>query len=217
MSTDQVIADIDFNHLSEKVFSLLSSDYPQKHLITDIIVLIQVETGFESVGIRLHDGRDYPYYFTRGFAYDFVEKEKYLCAQDRRGKLIIDKNGDPCLECMCGNVIQGRTDPDQPFFTEMGSFWTNSTTDLLASTTKADRQSKTRNWCNKAGYESVALFPLRTKERTYGLIQLNDRRKNMFTEDLISFMEGIAVSVALLFSIAINKKHLQEHSETFLN
>ena len=52
---------------------------------------------------------------------------------------------------MCGNVICGRFDPSKPFFTAQGSFWTNCTTELLASTTEADRQGRTRNHCNGQG------------------------------------------------------------------
>ena len=51
---------------------------------------------------------------------------------------------------------------------------------LLASTTEEDRQSRTRNRCNGMGYESVALIPLRSGDKNLGLLQLNDKRKNMF-------------------------------------
>ena len=67
--------------------------------------------------------------------------------------------GDPAMDCMCGNVICGRFDASQTFFTEGGSFWVNSTTRLLATTAEADRQARTRNRCNGEGYESVALMP----------------------------------------------------------
>ena len=210
MRPDQNVQNIDFNHLTGKVFSLLNSNHPQKLLITDIIILIQVETGFESIGIRLHNGMDYPYYFTRGFAYDFIEDEKYLCARDQDGEVLRDVNGDPCLECMCGNVIRGRTNPSLPFFTDGGSFWSNCTSDLLATTIESDRQGKTRNRCNRAGYESVALFPIKTGGEILGLIQLNDHRKDMFNEDFILFMEGIAVVIALLFSIVRQQESLKK-------
>ena len=77
---------------------------------------------------------------------------------------------------MCGNVICGRFDPAKPFFTAKGSFWTNCTTELLATTTEADRQARTRNRCNGEGYESVALIALRVGEERLGLLQLNDQR-----------------------------------------
>ena len=94
-----------------------------------------------------------------------------------------DSRGNPVLECMCGNVLCGRFDPALPFFTPKGSFWTNGTSELLASTSEADRQARTRNRCNGEGYESVALIALRHGGETLGLLQLNDRAKGRFTPE----------------------------------
>ncbi len=105
---------------------------------------------------------------------------------------------------MCGNVICGRTNPDLPFFTKSGSFWTNSTTELLASTTEADCQARLRNRCNGEGYESVALVPLRTDRATIGLLQFNDRRPGRFTPELIHFFEGLGASIG----IALHRKQM---------
>ena len=60
---------------------------------------------------------------------------------------------------MCGNVLCERFDPALPFFTAKGSFWTNGTSELLATTSEADRQARTRTRTrsNGEGYESVAL------------------------------------------------------------
>ncbi|MFZ3045357.1 MAG: GAF domain-containing protein [Desulfatirhabdiaceae bacterium] len=137
------------------------------------------------------EGEDYPYYETTGFSDAFVLAETHLCALDQNGQLVRDEIGNPILECMCGNVISNRFDPSLPFFTGGGSFWTNSTSELLATTTEADRQARTRNRCNGEGDESVALIPLKTKQEIFGLIQLNDSRKDRFTPDLISLLERI--------------------------
>ncbi len=101
--------------------------------------------------------------------------------KDATGQFICDSDGYPIQECMCGNVICGKFDPSKPFFTTRGSFWTNCTTELLATTTDADRQARTRNRCNGGGYESVALIALRVGEDRLGLLQLNDRRKGRFS------------------------------------
>ena len=204
---------MDLNQISRKILSLINSHKPQAKIIADIVVLIREETHFESVGLRLEDGIDFPYYFTNGFSQDFVEKEMYLCARDQVGELIRDSNGDPYLECMCGNVIAGRTDPALPFFTEGGSFWTNSTTHLLAETSERERQSRTRNRCNGEGYESVALVPVRHGENRFGILQLNDRKKNMFTPELVYFLEGIGSSIALLFSMVRANQFLRQRAD----
>ncbi|MCK4632289.1 MAG: GAF domain-containing protein [candidate division Zixibacteria bacterium] len=165
--------------------------------IRDVLQMIHDHTGFEAVGIRLEKDDDFPYYETLGFPANFVEAENYLCTRDDDGKIIREPDGNPYLECMCGNILCGRFDPSLPFFSEHGSFWTSSTTQLLASTSKEDRQAHTRNRCNSAGYESVALIPLHTGEKVVGLLQLNDKRKNMLSSELIEFFEGIATSIGI--------------------
>ncbi|MGD0947540.1 MAG: PAS domain S-box protein [Candidatus Binatia bacterium] len=166
-------------------------------LVEELVRLIKRSTGFEAVGLRLREGDDFPYFVATGFPEDFVRAERYLCARDQAGELVRDSTGNPVLECMCGNIICGRTDPVLPSFTEGGSFWTNSTTSLLATTTEADRQARTRNRCNGEGYESVALIPLRSGDEIIGLLQLNDRRPGRFTPESIPFYEGLAASIGV--------------------
>jgi PAS domain S-box-containing protein len=187
----------------------------------DLRTLIQTVTGFfreqsdcEAVGVRLSEEGDYPYYETRGFPQEFVRAENSLCSRDTGGQVQNDAAGNPILACMCGNVICGRIDPTQPFFTVAGSFWTNSTTQLLASTTDAERQARTRNRCNGEGYESVALVPLRAGQERLGLLQLNDKRPGRFTPQLVAFWERLAGYLAVAIAKARAEAALQQaHDE----
>jgi PAS domain S-box-containing protein len=184
-------------HLAVRILKLLNRSAADKDLIKQIIMEIKNFSGMEAVGIRLKKGEDYPYYETNGFPEFFVEAERYLCVRDPEGEPIRDTSGSPVLECMCGNVICGRTDPAFPFFTKAGTFWSNCTTDLLRSTTEGDRQARTRNRCNGEGYESVALIPLLTPEGNIGLIQLNDHRRDMFTPQQIRLYEELGESIGI--------------------
>ncbi|MHC4584307.1 MAG: PAS domain S-box protein [Planctomycetota bacterium] len=154
-------------------------------------------SGCDAFAIRLESSEDFPYFQTNGFSKEFILAESSLCSMNESGELIRDSNGKPYLECMCGNVIRGRFDPSKPFFTEHGSFWTNSTTELLAGTAETDRLARTRNHCNTAGYESVALIPLRAGGETFGLLQFNDKQKGRFTPEKISLMERLADNLAI--------------------
>ncbi|OFW55785.1 MAG: hypothetical protein A2133_02935 [Actinobacteria bacterium RBG_16_64_13] len=116
---------------------------------------------------------------------------------------------------MCGNVLLGRFDAEKPFFTTGGSFWTNSTTDLLASTTEADRLTLTRNRCNGEGYESVALVPLRSGKEIIGLLQLNDKRPNRFTSDMIAKVERVAAGIAVVLAERQAKEALRVGEEKY--
>jgi len=175
----------------------------------------QVEGGCAAVGIRLQEGHDYPYYETRGFPEAFVKAESRLCACDGDGTLLCDDLGAPILECMCGNILRERFDPSLPFFTANGSFWTNSTTRLLASTSEADRQARTRNRCNGEGYESVALVPLRFGGQTFGLLQINDHRPDRFSPATIALYERLATKLALALQGRRNLDALADSEKKF--
>ena len=183
--------------VSLSLMRLLNDSNNTRELIRSLTAFLQQWSGCEAVGVRLQDGDDFPYYETRGFPPEFVLAENQLCQRDSCGAVVRDSHGNPVLDCMCGNVICGRFNAALPFFTSRGSFWTNCTTELLASTTEADRQARTRNRCNGEGYESVALVALRHRGETFGLLQVNDRARGQFTPDLVAFLEDLADQVAV--------------------
>ena len=185
------------------------------NLVREAATFFQRQSGCEAVGIRLKKNDDYPYYEVRGFSDDFVKTENSLCSRDKSGEVARDEWGNPVLACMCGNIICGRFDPSKPFFSPGGSFWSNNTTELLASTTEADRQARTRNRCNGEGYESVALIPLRVGQGRMGLIQLNDRRKGMFSPEIIALWERLAGYLAVALGKSSAEEALREN-EAFI-
>ncbi|MEK7399290.1 MAG: PAS domain S-box protein [Candidatus Poribacteria bacterium] len=193
------------------LFRLLNADNNLHELMKGVTNLLHEWSGCEAVGIRLHDGNDFPYFETGGFPPEFIELENRLCEVDESGELVRDSEGNPVLECMCGNIIRGRVNPELPFFTEGGSYWTNSTTEFLATTSEEDRQARSRNRCNSAGYESVALVPLRSVEGCLGLFQFNDKRKGRFTKNKIELFERLASNLAIAIS---QRKAVRELKDT---
>ena len=178
-------------------------------LVHSAVSFFRERSGLEAVGIRINEGGDFPYFESCGFSEEFVRMENSLCARDETGQTICDNTGNPILECMCGNVICGRFDTSKPFFTDRGSFWTSSTTELLTGTTDADRQARTRNRCNGEGYESVALIALRVGRETLGLLQLNDRRKGQFSSETIAMWERLADYLAVALAKARAEEKLR--------
>ena len=195
--------------------SIINESSDLEDMMRKLTAFIQRESGCEAVGIRLKSGDDYPYYETRGFPESFVLLENSLCSRDSSGSIVRDDVGNPVIECMCGNVINGRFDPSKPFFTGRGSFWSNCTTKLLAETTDADRQARTRNRCNGEGYESVALIGLRTGERRLGLLQLNDRRRDRFTANDIALWERLADYLSVALSKMLSEESLLESERRY--
>ncbi len=183
--------------LTVEFLRLVNNSKGTRNLVNAATAFFREKSGCEAVGIRLIEGDDYPYYETRGFPPEFVMAESHLCLRDDAGRPVRDCTGNPVLECMCGNVIRGRFDPSMPFFTARGSFWTNSTSQLLATTTEADRQARTRNRCNGEGYESVAVIALRLGGECLGTLQMNDHHIGRFTHESIALWERLADYLAV--------------------
>ncbi len=201
--------------MSMMFLQLMNTSKGTTDLVHSVVSFFREFYGFEAVGIRLKNDYDYPYYEASGFPEKFVMLENSLCALNDDGKPICDSAGYPIQECMCGNVICGRFDASMPFFSKRGSFWTNSTTELLATTSEADRQARTRNRCNGEGYESVALISLHMGEERIGLMQLNDKRKGMFSLEKITMFERFADYLVVALSKTRTERLCVKHTRSF--
>jgi len=190
-----------YESLATQVLEQLNRPDNRDEVIKEILFRVQAVSGIQAVGIRLQEGEDFPYGEALGFSKDFVAAENSLCARDQTGEILRDAAGKPVLECLCGTVLRGSTDPSRPFFTNGGSFWTNSTTAFLATAAGKNRPSRARMRCNGRGYESVALIPVRSDRKIVGLLQLNDPQKNFFTPSLIHFFESISSSIGFFLKI----------------
>lgn len=189
----------DYFNLTTDILHIINSSTTMEKTIRELLLLIKKFTRMEAVGIRLKEGSDFPYYVAEGFPDYFIKAENFLCAYDQYGELMRDSNGNPYLECMCGNIICGRTNPDFDFFTEFGSFYSNNTSKLLSATTEEDRQARTRNRCNSEGYETVVLIPIKHKTEIIGLLQLNDKKINSMTETMVKNLEQVGYLIGLAF------------------
>jgi GAF domain-containing protein len=154
----------------------------------------------DAAGLRLREGDDFPYFTTTGFSNEFVQAESSLCQRDRSGAPALDSSGQVVLECMCGRVVRGLSDPSRKFFTGGGSFWTNSTSELAEEPIDDDRLGATRHRCHSEGYESVALIPLSSHDETFGLLQFNARDAGNFTPRTIALLEDLALYLAGLLT-----------------
>jgi PAS domain S-box-containing protein len=181
-----------YRELSGEILSVLNGADDFKDSVSRILLLIKEETGSDAVGIRLCEGDDYPYFIQNGFSNDFILQENSLISRDSCGDICVNNDGDVSLECTCGLVISGKTDPDNPLFTPGGSCWTNDSFPLLEMPESEDPRYKARNNCIHHGYASVALVPVKSKNEIVGLLQLNGYARNLFTLELVQELEIIA-------------------------
>ncbi|MCH5374445.1 MAG: PAS domain S-box protein, partial [Planctomycetes bacterium] len=154
-------------------------------------------SGCSAVGIRLKQGDDFPYYDFRGSSHEFSCREDSLLNRDPTGNVIVDESGNPLIACMCSQVLRGDADPSKPYFTPFGSFWANSTARLLASANDEGLPSEGSIVCNPAGFESLALVPVRAGNTTLGLLHLADLQPGRFSREAIALYERLAGQLAV--------------------
>jgi PAS domain S-box-containing protein len=192
--------------LSGQILGILNESVALPDAINSILTAIKQETGFDAVGIRLRNGEDFPYFVQNGFSYDFLLTENTLTVRDKDGGICRDTNGKASLECTCGLVLSGKADLTNPLFTPGGSAWTNNSLPLLDLPAAYDPRLHPRNRCIHEGFCSIALIPVRVNQEIVGLLQLNDRRKDRFTLEMIEFFEGISASIG----VALMRKQAEE-------
>ncbi len=157
-----------------------------------ILAVLQRGFDMEAAAIRLANGDDFPFAASRGFAASFVEAENSLLPVVRDGDSGRAADGRPLLDCTCGLVASGRTDPSNPLFTPGGSAWTNEAPTLLDLPPEQDPRHHPRNRCIRSGYRSLAIVPIRTASRILGVLQISDRRPGCLSLDGVAFLEGVA-------------------------
>ncbi|MCC7264643.1 MAG: response regulator [Candidatus Latescibacteria bacterium] len=192
-----------------KILQILNEPADLRESVRGIVEVLQQEVGFDAVGIRLEGGEeegDFPYWAQEGFTREFLLAANSLVERTSDGATCRDKNGKVCLECTCGLVISGKTNPAHPLFTPGGSFWTNDSPQLLSILPEQEPRHNPRNECIHHGYNSIALVPIQSRGRIVGLIQLNDRRKGRLTLEMVEQIEQLAA----LIGEALRRKQAED-------
>lgn len=195
-----------YREVSREILQMLNMSGDINDIIDSVLEVLKKSTGFDAMGIRLQEGEDFPYYAQKGFPSDFLMSENTLIDPDQSGSVCRDHRGKVCLACTCGLILSGNNKPTDPFSTPGGSWWTNDSSLLLNIPPGKDARFHPRNHCVHQGYASVALVPIRNKDKIVGLIQLNDQRKGRLTQVLVEKLEEIASHIGG----ALIRKHTEE-------
>jgi signal transduction histidine kinase/CheY-like chemotaxis protein len=191
-----------------EVINILNGPEQLPDCIQCVLTTLKRQAKFDAVAIRLKDGEDFPYFAQQGFSEDFLLTENTLLELDADGKVCRDDSSKVKLECICGLVISGKTDPTNQLFTTGGSYWVNDLSEILNIQPSEDILFHPRNQCLHHGYSSVALVPIRNKEKIIGLLQLNGRRKRCFTLNTVELLEGIALHIG----VALMRRRAEEEN-----
>ena len=97
----------------------------------------------------------------------------------------------------------------RPYFTQNGSYFIDSTSALLFGIPE-DQKKMLRNTCQRHGYESLALIPIRSGKTTLGLIQVADREPGVITTDIVQILERAALQLGTAIQRVCAEQALKE-------
>lgn len=154
----------------------------REEYLDNIVKLIRNFTNCQSVGIRmLKDDGGIPYQSSVGFSRKFWKSENCLS---------IHKDN-----CACIRVITGKPKPqDSQLMSRFGSFYCNNTRQLMAKFSEKEK-SDFRGICMNNGFLSVAVIPLRNKDKIIGAIHLADKRPGQVSLKVVELLESLTVVI----------------------
>lgn len=187
-------------HLQHQCLEITVRTTDAQALLTAYVKQIRRYARCSAVGIRLLDETGcIPYQAYEGFSDSFYAKESPL-------SLHTD-------QCICIEVVKGRSDLFKEHFTPFGSFYINGTSRFLAAA-PPQVLARTRNVCNAEGFESVALIPVTIDQSISGLIHVADYRENMFPLRVVEVLEQAAMRLGLALQRLQMQRRLSETVES---
>ncbi len=95
------------------------------------------------------------------------------------------------------DITDGHFDPDMPYFTAQGSFWTGGEDSQFKFKSRTDGRVHHIDIAFAAGYPSVVLIPLRRDGEDIGFFQLKSRINRHFSQEAVHFYELIARTIVV--------------------
>jgi signal transduction histidine kinase len=122
-----------------------------------------------------------PYESCAGFSPEFLESERVL-------SLTLD-------QCACTRVVAGTPEPqDIPAMTPNGSFHSNNSIKFVEGLTD-EQKARFRGVCVRSGFTSIAVVPIRYRDKVLGAIHLADEREGMVPLKNVEFIEQLALII----------------------
>lgn len=192
---------IERQELSIRILECLNNgDEDVKIIIDKIITIIRENLKISSVSFRLLDDEEnYSHFVSQGFPEEFLKKTNSPC---------VDCSA---VGCLCGAVIEERLDEKFLLKTDHGSMWTGSLGDLRDYLRTKHFQVKSE--CIDSGYESLALIPIKTREKVVGLMQMASTRNDVFSKEMIKFFERIVTSIGLAIERNKTRQELKDRED----
>ena len=186
------------------LLALFAQKTSSKEYLDSVVEVIRAWTGSQCLGIRVADAQgNIPFVAHVGFDAEFLRLENQL-------SLLTD-----C--CLCIRAISQKSEAsDAPLRTAGGSFRLDDSL-AFVSRLSPEQQKDYRGTCMKFAFASLAIIPIRYRDRVLGAIHLADRRPGQFPPATVEFLESMAPLIGEALhrfnteaELARHRDHLEE-------
>lgn len=164
--------------MTNELLSLVNQTYTRSDYLNMAVAKLRKWTVCECIGVRLmNEEGDIPYEAYIGFSKEHWESECWLN---------IHKD-----QCTCIRVITGEAAPEEmKALTPGGSFCSNNFIRFINDISN-ESGTRFRGACVKEGFATLAVIPIRFKEKVIGAIHMADRREGALPPKTVELVEGI--------------------------
>jgi len=190
--TAELVAAEKRREITHALLELFAHKASGKEYFDAVVEVIRAWTGCQCLGVRVLDERgNIPYNASVGFDADFLKLENHLSVKTDT--------------CFCIRAIsQSMDEQDRPLMTSAGSLRCDNTPDFMRQVAPGKR-GRYRGTCVKWGFKSIAVIPIRYRDRVLGAIHLADPRPDRFPPATVEFLE----SMTPLIGEAIQRFHAE--------
>lgn len=154
----------------------------RKEYLDSVAKAIHYWSDCQCIGIRLVNSNGYiPYESHIGFTEEFLATENMLSLKTD--------------VCTCMRIITQTPEPqDAPVMTPKGSFCCGNTGEFFNSLPKKSK-TRYRGHCLRAGFTSLAVVPIRYRDKVLGAIHLADEKQDNISPETVKFLENMAMLI----------------------
>ena len=164
---------------TNSLLALFAQKASAKEYLDSAVDVIRRWSGCQALGIRIVDGnREIPYEASAGFEPGFLELEN---------RLSLDRDNCCCIRAMTAAFDE----QDRVLLTSGGSFHYDDNVAFI-NQLPPEKRPRYRGNCMKFGFASLAIIPLRYRDRIIGAIHLADRRPGYFPPAVVEFIESMS-------------------------
>jgi PAS domain S-box-containing protein len=168
--------------ITNVLLELFAQKTSRKEYLNSVVRAVCNLSGCQCVGIRLTNSDGLiPYESQIGFTKDFLAIESVLSLKTDT--------------CACMRVITQKPEPqDAQVMTSKGSFRCDNTLEFFNSLPE-QKKARYRGHCMHQGFASLAVVPIRYRDKVLGAIHLADKKENKTPAQTVEFIENMAMLI----------------------